>query len=75
MMTAQFNDGTACRLEAVHGDRFEPCDGERYLFEFPEGTLKEGTIHFGHPREACCDNHPRHAVYDRRTRIVAVEVP
>lgn len=74
MMTATFNDGTACRLETVHGDAFEPREGERFLFEFPEGALKEGAIHYGHPSEACYDNPPRRAVFDRRTKIIAIEV-
>jgi len=73
-MTATFNDGSSCRLRVVHGDPFEPREGERFLFEFPEGTLKEGTVHLGDPPEACWDHEPCHGVVDHRTKIVALTV-
>ena len=74
MMTARFSDGSACRLEAVRGDGFEPREGDTYLFEFPEGALKEGTIHFGHSPEVYCWAVPRTGVFDRRSKVVALEV-
>lgn len=73
-MTAKFNDGTACRLDAVHGDRFEPREGDRFLFEFPEGNLKEGTIHFGRPQEACWDDPPCRGVFDQKAKTVSIKV-
>lgn len=73
MMTATFSDGTACRLDVIHGDRFEPRDGETFLFEFPEGTLKEGAIHFESPPEACWDRPPFRGIYDRDAKTVALE--
>ena len=74
MMTAKFNDGTACCLEVIRGDRFEPREGDRFLFEFPEGALKEGTVHFAEPEGPCCDTRSLRAVFDRRAKIVAIEV-
>jgi hypothetical protein len=75
MMTARFADGTVCRLEAVHRDSFNPREGEVYLFEYPDGALKEGWIHFVHPPEVCCESPRVQGIYDQRTRIVALEVP
>jgi hypothetical protein len=73
MLTARFNDGTALRFEVVHGDRFEPHEGEKLLFEFPDGALREGVVYL-RPAWAEGGYEPlRRGVYDRKARIVALE--
>jgi hypothetical protein len=74
MVTAKFRDGSECLIEAVPGDGFEPHEGERYLFEFPEGTLKEGIISFDRRPRPQAGESPHHVHFDPKTRIVEVEV-
>jgi hypothetical protein len=68
--TALFKDGTLQHFH-IHGEGFDPRPGEVFLFEFPEGVLKEGTIRFEEdvPGETILDG-----VFDAASRTIAVEV-
>ena len=74
MKVVRFGDGTTCRLGVVHGDRFEPREGETFLFEFPDGRLKEGTVNA--PVTVWSDARVpvRSGVYDCKSRVVSLEV-
>jgi hypothetical protein len=72
MMTASFNDGTACRIDTVHGAGFAPRPGDVLLFEFPDGTLKEGYIHVEDPLEAHLEIAPFNGSYNREANTVTL---
>ena len=74
MRVVSFDDGTSCSIGAVHGDGFEPHEGDQFLFEFPDGDVRVGTVRFGVsvgiPEEIPAYN----AIFDRHTRIMTLEV-
>lgn len=72
MMIATFEDGTRCRLGAVRGEGFDPKEGDTFLFEFPAGELKEGTVRVaaGPGEEVPVIG----GIYDAESRTISVEV-
>jgi hypothetical protein len=74
MMTATFNDHTACRLAVVHGDDFEPRPDDRFLFEFPDGTLKEGVVRIDDPLEPRHDMMSLRGTYHRDAKTIMLQV-
>ena len=73
MRIATFDDGTECRLARVHGHRFEPREGETFLFEFPDGSLEKGTVSIAWA-VPFTDHLPAFTgVFDRRSKVVSLE--
>ena len=75
MFTATFDDGSTRSFKSIHGLELGSGDGGRYLFEFPDGTIREGTL-----REAIDEppttegHHSGSGIYDPASRTIAVEV-
>lgn len=74
MRIVTFDDGTSCRIARVRGDHFEPCEGEPFLFEFPEGSLKQGAVS-AEGAAWFLEHLPLHdCVFDAQSRIVSLEI-
>ena len=73
MLTATFNDGSQLRFEVVHGDGFEPHEGDTVLFEFPDGALREGVVRLQAARSGHGDASLLRGIYDRGAKVVALE--
>ena len=73
MIIATFKDGTVCCLDKVHGEGFDPKDGEIFLFEFLDGSLKEGAVHTEAPSKVTEAGPVYNAIFDRETRTVSIE--
>jgi hypothetical protein len=68
----QFSDGTSGRFN-VKGDEFHPEMWEKFLFEFPDGTLKEGQIN-DVGGEATEGARVQDGIFSVDARTIAVEV-
>lgn len=72
MRIARFMDGTGCRLEVIRGDLFVAREGETYLFEMPDGTLKLGRVG-AEDEEPFVERFPRFAaVFDRDAGVITL---
>jgi hypothetical protein len=75
MFVATFEDGTSSWFEAIRGHGFVPTEGDRYLFEFPDGELQRGSLRAISAIELLSNHRPRlFGVFDPARRTVAVEV-
>jgi hypothetical protein len=74
MRVVLFEDGTACSIARVHGEGFDPHEGDRFLFEFPDGRVMEGTVRFGASVGVPEDVPAYNAFFDGSARTLTLEV-
>jgi hypothetical protein len=74
MRIATFDDGFTCRLAGVEGDRFEPRDGETFLFAFPNGSFAKGKVSFKWATPFADKLPVFNGSFDRRSKTVSLEV-
>jgi hypothetical protein len=74
MLIVLLDDGTRLRFGRIHGDGFDPREGEKYLFEFPRGEIQEGVVKS--VEEAGAENETRfvNGIFDGTVRRIAVDV-
>jgi hypothetical protein len=73
MIVATFRDGSTRYFGTING--LGPKPHGAYLFEFPDGELREGTLRVLTGLEACGKDRPRtNAQFDALTHKVVVKI-
>ena len=72
MIVTTFPNGSSAHI-LVHGGDFCPIEGDKYLFEFPDGEVLEGTVEriLDEPSEGLT---ALVGIYDRDSETISLEV-